>query len=163
LVNAKESDALMRSFLKYWLPVLIWLGIMFVGSTGVLSAEQTSRFLIPFVRWLKPDISTEALAQIHFVVRKLGHIFEYAILATLLWRALRGGTNLRMKTSFLFAAVWLTCGVFAVSDEFHQLFMPSRTAASSDVLIDICGATIGLAICLMISREHSSAARINLA
>ena len=153
----------MQRFLRYWLPVLIWLGVMFVGSTGLLSAEQTSRFLVPFLRWLKPDIATETLAQIHFYVRKLGHIFEYALLAMLLWRAMRGGTNLRIRMSFVFAAVWLTCGVFAVSDEFHQSFMPSRTAASSDVLIDICGATIGLVICLMISRKHATATPINLA
>ena len=153
----------MQRFLKYWLPVLIWLGVMFVGSTGLLSAEQTSRFFVPFLRWLKPDISAEALAQIHFVVRKLGHIFEYALLAMLLWRAVRSATNLRMKKSIVFVAVWLACGVFAVSDEFHQSFMPSRTAASSDVLIDICGATIGLAICLMISRKHATATPINLA
>ena len=152
----------MQRFLKYWLPALIWLALIFVGSTDLLSAEQTSRFLVPFLRWLRPDISNEALAQIHFVVRKLGHIFEYALLSMLLWRALRDGTNLRIRMSFGFAAVWLTCGVFAVSDEFHQSFMPSRTAASSDVLIDICGATIGLAICLMTSRKHSLAAPINL-
>jgi len=136
---------------------------MFVGSTGLLSAEQTSRVFVPFLRWLKPDISAEALAQIHFVVRKLGHIFEYALLAMLLWRAVRSATNLRMKKSIVFVAVWLACGVFAVSDEFHQSFMPSRTAASSDVLIDICGATIGLVICLMISRKHATATPINLA
>src|SRR5204863_9105564 len=118
----------MQCFFKYWLPVLIWLGIMFVGSTDLLSAEQTSRFFVPFLRWLKPDISAEALAQIHFVVRKLGHISEYALLAMLLWRALRGGTNLRIRKSIVFVAVWLACGVFAVSDEFHQSFMPSRTA-----------------------------------
>ncbi len=62
-----------------------------------MSAEQTSRFLVPFLRWLKPDISTGALAQVHFFGRKLGHISEYAILAILLWRALRSGTNLRIK------------------------------------------------------------------
>jgi VanZ family protein len=152
----------MRSFSKYWLPVLIWLGIMFVGSTDLLSAEQTSRFLVPFLRWLRPDISSEALAQIHFVVRKLAHISEYAILSMLLWRALHVGSSLRINTSFLFVAVWLACGIFAAGDEFHQSFVPSRTAASSDVLIDICGATIGLAICFMISRKHAIAAPINL-
>jgi VanZ family protein len=148
--------------LKYWLPVLIWLAIVFVGSTGLLSAEQTSRFLVPFLRWLRPDISNETLAQIHFVVRKLGHIFEYAVLAMLLWRAVRGGMNLRMQMSIAFIAVWLVCGIFAASDEFHQSFVPSRTSAARDVLIDICGATIGLAICLMVSRKHGFAAPINL-
>jgi VanZ family protein len=135
---------------------------MFVGSTGLLAAEQTSRFLVPFLRWLRPDISNETLAQIHFVVRKLGHISEYAILSMLLWRAVRGGTNLRMSISFAFVAVWLVCGIFATSDEFHQSLVPSRTSASSDVLIDICGATIGLAICLMVWRKHGFAAPINL-
>lgn len=146
----------MQSFLKYWLPLLIWLGVIFIGSTDVLSAEHTSRFLVPFLRWLKPDISTEALAQIHFFVRKLGHVFEYAILAMLLWRAVRGGTNLRVKMSFVFVGVWLTCGIFAASDEFHQSFVRSRTAALSDIFVDVCGATIGLAICLMVSRKHTS-------
>jgi VanZ family protein len=136
--------------------------MIFVGSTNLLSTEQTSRFVVPFLQWLKPDISAEALAQIHFVVRKLGHIFEYAILAMLLWRAVRGGTNLRMSMSFVFAAVWLVCAIFATSDEFHQSFVSSRTAASSDVLIDVCGATVGLAICLIISRKHGLAAPINL-
>ena len=146
----------MQRFLKYWLPVFIWLGVMFVGSTGLLSAEQTSRFFVPFLRWLKPDISAEALAQIHFVVRKLGHISEYAILAMLLWRAVRSATNLRMKKSIVFVAVWLTCGIFAASDEFHQTFVASRTATSSDVAIDLCGAFIGLIISSIFARRRST-------
>ena len=146
----------MQRFLKYWLPVLLWLGVMFVGSTGLLSAEQTSRFFVPFLRWLKPDISAEALAQIHFVVRKLGHIFEYALLAMLLWRAVRSATNLRMKKSIVFVAVWLACGIFAASDEFHQTFIASRTATSSDVAIDLCGAFIGLIISSIFARRRST-------
>ena len=134
-------------FSKYWLPLLIWLGIMFVGSTELLSAEQTSRFLAPFLRWLEPNISIQTLAQIHFFMRKLAHVGEYVILATLLWRAVRGGSNLRMKMSFLFVAIWFACGIFAASDEFHQSFMSSRTASVRDAMIDMCGALIGLAIC----------------
>jgi VanZ family protein len=89
-------------------------------------------------------------------MRKLGHIFEYAILSMLLWRAVLSGSNLRLKMAFVFGAVWLACGIFAMSDEFHQSFVLSRTATPSDILFDICGATIGLAICLMISRKHTS-------
>jgi VanZ family protein len=144
------------------MPAIAWMVLIFLASTNALSAEHTSRFLVPFLRWLKPDISSETLAQIQFLVRKFGHVTEYAILATLLWRALRGGTNLRMQMSTVFVAVWLACGIFATSDEFHQSFMPSRTAVSSDVLIDICGATIGLAICLMVSRKHNSAAPLSV-
>jgi len=138
----------MKSFLKYWLPVLIWLCVIFVGSTDVLSAEQTSRFVEPFLRWLKPDISSETLAQIHFFARKLGHIFEYALLAIFLWRALRSGANLRVKISILVVVVWFVCAIFAATDEFHQSFIPSRTASPNDVVIDIFGVVIGLTICM---------------
>jgi len=141
----------MRSFLKYWLPVLIWVCLIFVGSTDVLSAEQTSRFLVPLLRWLDPQISVATIATIHFAVRKLGHLIEYAILAMLFWRALRRGTNLQMKISTLSASVWVVCAIFAATDEFHQSFVPSRTAASGDVMIDSIGAFVGLAICLMIA------------
>ncbi len=141
----------MRSFLKYWLPVLIWVCLIFVGSTDVLSAEQTSRFLVPLLRWLDPQISVATIATIHFAVRKLGHLIEYAILAMLFWRALRRGTNLQMKISILSASVWVVCAIFAATDEFHQSFVPSRTAASGDVMIDSIGAFVGLAICLMIA------------
>src|SRR6266513_523349 len=95
----------MRAFLKYWLPVFIWLGIIFAGSTDIFSAEQTSRYLVPFLRWLNPQISISTIAAIHLALRKLGHLIEYAVLAALLWRALRSSRNLRAKISTLFAGV----------------------------------------------------------
>ena len=141
----------MRAFFKYWVPVFIWLGVIFAGSTGIFSAEQTSRYLVPFLRWLDPQISPSTIAAIHFALRKLGHITEYAVLAALLWRALRSATILRAKISTAFVGAWIGCAIFAVSDEFHQSFVLSRSAAFGDVLIDICGALIGLAICSVIA------------
>src|SRR5205807_5535847 len=126
----------MKSFLKYWLPVLIWLGLIFVGSTDALSAEQTSRFLVPFLRWLDPQISGATIAGIQLVVRKLGHITEYAILAMLLWRGLRRGTRLQAKMSILFLLAWLAAAIFAVTDVFHHSFVRSRPASALDVLVE---------------------------
>jgi VanZ family protein len=146
----------MRSFLKYWLPPFIWLGVIFVGSTDIMSAEQTSRFVVPFLRWFKPDISIETLAFIHFLIRKLGHLTEYAILAMLLWRGVYRGMNLRMKMSILFLLAWLVAAIFAATDEFHQSFVPSRTASAIDMMIDICGAMIGLIICMMFAAQGRS-------
>jgi VanZ family protein len=125
----------------------LWLGVIFVGSTNVMSTEQTSRLIAPFLRWLNPDISTEVIAQIQFVVRKAAYVGEYAILAILFWRALHGGANLRMKMSILFIAVLSTCTLFAASDEFHQSFVSSRTTSVHDMMIDMCGAIVGLMIC----------------
>ena len=141
----------LRSFLKYWLPLLIWLGVIFIGSTGVLSAEQTSRFLIPFLRWLYPQISIATILSIHLALRKLGHLIEYGILAVLLWRALRG-TLTSTRNLAIASLVFMVSAVFAASDEFHQSFIPSRTASSNDVMIDICGAVVGLTICWAFTR-----------
>jgi VanZ family protein len=103
---------------------------------------------------LDPQISSATIATIHFAVRKAAHLAEYAILALLLWRALRCGTNLRVKMSSLFIAAWFMCCVFAVSDEFHQSLVTSRTASPHDVFVDIIGATIGLASYLILSRRR---------
>ena len=136
----------MRVFLKYWLPLLIWLGVIFVGSTDLMSAEHTSRFIVPILLWLKPGMAPHTIRSILFAIRKCAHVTEYAILALLLWRALRSGTALSVKMSMLFGAVLLGCAVFAASDEFHQSFVKSRTPSVRDVLLDIVGALIGLLI-----------------
>ena len=134
-------------FAKYWMPVLIWLALIYVGSTDLMSAEHTSRFLGPFLRWLKPDITADAIAKVQLFVRKVAHLTEYAILATLLWRAVYSGTNLKIKISTLFVTVWAVSTLIAIADEFHQSLVASRTASIGDVRIDMIGAVVGLLIC----------------
>jgi VanZ family protein len=151
----------MRTFLKYWLPVFIWIAIILAGSTDIFSAERTSRYLVPFLRWLNPHISPHTIATIHFALRKLGHLTEYAILATLLWRALRSGNRWQVRISILFVVAWFVCAIFAATDEFHQSFVPSRTAAAGDVMIDIVGAFIGLAICWIFARRENFVSAAN--
>jgi VanZ family protein len=136
------------------MPAIVWMTLIFLGSTDILSAEHTSRFLVPLLRWLDPQISFATLNTIQFGIRKLGHLTEYAILAMLLWRALRSGTRGQMKMSILFFVAALACAIFAASDEFHQSFVPSRTASPTDVMIDVCGALVGLAICLMFTARR---------
>ncbi|PYJ27473.1 MAG: hypothetical protein DME90_10005, partial [Verrucomicrobia bacterium] len=144
----------MRVFLKYWLPLLIWLGIIFVDSTDLMSAEHTSRFIVPILLWLKPGMAPETLRSIHFAIRKCAHLTEYAILALFFWRAMRSCPILRGKMSMLFGVALLSCGVVAASDEFHQSFVKSRTPAVRDVLLDIAGALIGLLICASFARRQ---------
>jgi VanZ family protein len=136
----------MRYFLKNWLPVLVWLGVIFFGSTDLMSAEHTSRFIVPFLRWLKPDISPETLASIHFIFRKCAHVSEYAVLALLLLRAAIVVTNLKRPIPILYVSVWGICLLVAGTDEFHQTFVRSRSASVRDFMIDIVGAILGLLI-----------------
>ena len=100
-------------------------------------------------------MAPETIRSVHIAMRKCAHVAEYAILALLLWRALRSGSAVRAKMSMLIAAVLLGCAVFAASDEFHQSFVKSRTPSLRDVLLDIAGALFGLLIGASFARRHS--------
>ena len=82
-----------------WLAVLAWMSLIFSGSTGSFSAAHTSRFIEPLLHWLsRGRLSGDAIGEIHFLIRKLAHLTEYAILAILIWDALRrslAGASLR--------------------------------------------------------------------
>jgi VanZ family protein len=135
---------------KYWAPVIGWMLLIFVASGDLLSAEHTSRFLIPFLRWIAPGISPRTIVSIQFLMRKGAHLTEYAILAALLWR----GIHQRQAGSWRAAAITLVAAaIYAFLDEFHQSFIPSRTGAPRDVVIDCCGAAIGLAFCMALRRK----------
>jgi VanZ family protein len=139
----------MKSLFKYWLPVIAWAVFIFLGSTDLMSAEHTSRFLVPFLHWLNPDITLAAIAKIHFVIRKLGHVTEYAILVALLWRALRTRWGTQRSAAIAFV---LSVG-YAFSDEFHQSFISTRTASFYDVAIDGVGVIVGLLIYWLMARR----------
>jgi VanZ family protein len=125
------------------------MAVMFCGSTDLLSAEHTSRFLTPILRWLKPNISAATVAQVHFLVRKAAHLAEYAILTGLLFRALSG----LMRGFWVRASVALVPAlIFALADEFHQSFVASRTSSLGDVFIDFGGALLGVGILALIRR-----------
>jgi len=144
-----------RTLVSKWMPVIAWMLLIFAGSTDALSAEQTSRFLVPFLRWLDPDISFVTLAAIQLVMRKMVHLTEYAILAALLLRALRVSA---LKLWEPAAIALFIAGSYAALDEFHQSFVPSRTAALGDVLIDCIGAFVAVLLCVMFSRARANPA-----
>lgn len=139
-----------------WMPVIAWMLLIFAGSSDALSAEHTSRFIVPFLRWLDPQISIAAIVAIHAILRKLGHFSEYAILAALLWRGLRG-TFTAVTGSLLALATFLIAAGFAASDEFHQSFVPSRTASARDVAIDCLGALCAVALCALFTARRDTA------
>lgn len=121
------------------------MALIFIGSTDLMSAEHTSRFLEPFFHWLNPGISPVNLLKLEMLVRKGGHVSEYAVLALLMFRAL-ANTALLRHAVFAMSLTLLASGAFAASDEFHQSFVPSRTSSARDVVIDLAGASLGIAL-----------------
>lgn len=154
--NYLANHMSVRSFIKYWLPALIWLAVIFLASGDLMSAEHTSRFIGPFLLWLNPDISVESLTLIHICVRKAAHLTEYAILALLLCRAVFRGTNLKWSRATLFVGAWIACVFLAAGDEFRQSFVESRGASPWDVMIDSAGAIFGLLIYSRFATQRSA-------
>ena len=143
-----------RYALKYWLPVLLWMAVIFLGSSDAASFSLSSRIVVPIVRWLLPGISQDALHTIVVAVRKTAHVTEYVILAVLIWRCQRrnsqsGPAAWPWRTAAL-TLVWVV--VYAASDEFHQRFVPSREASVVDVLIDTAGAIFALLLIWVVGR-----------
>ena len=139
----------LRLRLWYWLPVLVWMSVIFSASGDRMSFEHTAGIIGPFVHWLFPQLSDDAVHAVVFTVRKCAHLTEYAVLACLLWRALRKspGPNARSWQWSEAGLVLVLAALYAASDEIHQTFVPSRQGSVGDVLLDTIGAAIGL-LCL---------------
>ena len=143
-------------WLKSWLPLILWMGLIFLGSTDHGSAAHTMGFVEPFLRWLMPRLSDASIDRIHFLIRKCAHITEYAILGGLALRAIAanrpgGFAGNRWRIA---GAALVVAALYAASDEYHQSFVPSRGASVEDVCIDACGAAVGIGIVLLWRKRH---------
>jgi VanZ family protein len=122
------------------------MALIFCASTDLGRTENSSRLIDPIIRFFYPEIRAEAMARIVFAVRKAGHVSEYALLAGLVWRALRRSRDEKperwtWKTAF-HSVVW--AALYAVTDEFHQSFNPNRMGQWQDVVLDTFGAMLGI-------------------
>jgi VanZ family protein len=116
---------LVNSLLRYWLPPVLWMSVIFF-----LSAQPT----LPY----HPDTFLDS------ILKKAGHMIEYGILAFLLWRGLWRGRN-TLSWSPLVTA-FLVSVLYAASDECHQTFVPGRNGTLMDVGFDTLGALVALLV-----------------
>ena len=144
----------LKSFFRYWLPVLLWMVLIFGASSDRSSWQHSSRIIGPIVRWLFPQLSQRTVDDIVFVVRKCAHVTEYAIFAMLLWRAIRKPVRQDprpWKGSEARFGLFLAA-LYSATDEFHQTFVPNRQGSVWDVLVDTTGAALGLLFLWCIGR-----------
>jgi VanZ family protein len=80
-----------------------------------------------------------------YVLRKLAHMTEYAILALLLLRATGS-----------FAWAFALAIAYAATDELHQLFVPGRHGSPIDVAID----AVGVGLALVVARRFRRAGNV---
>jgi VanZ family protein len=104
-----------------FLAVIAWMGVIFF-----LSAQPTLPHVVFSLSSVVQDV--------------MGHFCAYAVLAGLLYWALTGVGSTR-PALFTFVIVLL----YALSDEFHQSFVPGRNPDPFDVATDLVGALAALA------------------
>ena len=126
-----DRSATHGALLADWGPVILWVVMLFVLSTSVFSAANTSRVIEPVLRWILPSATAATISLIHGLIRKAAHFTNYAILFWLLIRGPMAGRP--------YAALAM-CVAYAMLDEGHQVFVPGRTASLYDVALDSSGA-----------------------
>lgn len=135
----------------YWVPPTLWMALILLLSTDTGSAEHTGRVIEPLLRWLVPGITAAQVAAAHAVVRKAAHFTEYAVLALLWARALAAGRGLDPVPSATGAIVISLA--WAMLDEAHQSFVPTRSPSLADVGIDALGAMVAAGLHLIVGRR----------
>jgi VanZ family protein len=129
-----------REFLTAWIAAILWLIVIAIESTALLSSNNTSRILYPVLHFLF-GVDRMRFEVWHFYIRKGGHVVGYGILSILAFRAWRetfpAGGNPLWSVRWASIAVLMTAFVASL-DEWHQSFIPSRTGTPRDVLLDTC-------------------------
>jgi VanZ family protein len=151
LIQERTNNKSWLEFLSRYLPLVAWLAFISYASSDSFNAGNTSRIIGPLVLWLFPNASSETLATIHLITRKIAHFTEYAILGFLAARAFRTSPRSAIRDRwFLISATLIV--VYALMDEYHQSFVPSRTASVFDSLIDMVG---GLTALIIVPRRQA--------
>ncbi|MGN0383935.1 MAG: VanZ family protein [Eubacterium sp.] len=133
--------------------LVVWMGVIFCFSsqTGDSSRQSSSRIVNVVVHVIKQDIDkcppseqqhiTEVIT---IIIRKLAHLTEYAVLAIILYGFLYTFDRILYVSKYkVVLLVIILSMLYAVTDEFHQIFIPGRGPGFVDVLIDTLGAALG--------------------
>lgn len=107
-------------FIRYWIPVVVWMGVIFFlsGRSSIQVADEPV---------------------INFLFFKTLHVIEFSLLFMLYFRALKNTLRIAIGIN-VFAVAFVLTLLYAVTDEIHQLFVPSREGRLRDVIIDAIGA-----------------------
>jgi len=104
----------------YWLPPLIWMTIIFYLSS-------------------RTRIITINEYIVSFIIFKTLHVIEYGLLYFLTFRAFYSLSDKKINRQKKFILPLIISILYAVSDEIHQKFVPSREGRIRDILIDSLG------------------------
>ena len=119
-----------------WTLLISWMCFIFFMShqPGNVSSSQ-SDLVLKIFSFIGIELNDYLGEIATFIVRKTAHFSEYFILYLLSYNVFRYYVKDKKYSIYLILFVAL----YAVSDEFHQAFIPGRGPANRDVLIDTSG------------------------
>jgi VanZ family protein len=133
----------------WWVAVGLWIAVVLGFSGDQFSKESTSPILVQLLLQIFPAMSAETQQLLQFLVRKGAHAFEYAVLATLAYQALRDASNPWRSAGFALALVVAV----AVADETRQASSAVRSGSAADVGIDVAGGAAALFLLVGIGKR----------
>jgi VanZ family protein len=149
----------LQAFL-WWLPVIIWAGVIFWMSTKTFGPSFSNRLLSEVLGFLHLQVSERHFQLLELGIRKLGHFTEYAIFSIFLYHAIgdehRSTWNPRKALTCI-----LLAGLYSLTDEFHQSFVPGRGPSIVDCGFDTIGAMLGMVI-IYVAGERPASGRDGL-
>jgi VanZ family protein len=137
------SLSIPERIVRYWIPVGLMLSLMYFFSTDVFSGRNTSLAITWIMKLFGEDLNRSELGEANFAIRKFAHFFEYAILASLLFRAFKAESSLPWRFSWA-AYSFAIIVVWSLLDEFHQTFTRMRGGSIYDSMIDSVGGLFAL-------------------
>jgi VanZ family protein len=132
-----------KTRIRNWLLVAAWAGLISYFSTDQFSSLNTREIFGLVLSWLFSEMPTEDIEPVHGTIRKLGHWGEYFILSVLFLWALQNENGRKRKLRQVVHTLIFVL-LYAIGDEFHQSFVPSRTASFGDVMINALGGVCGI-------------------
>lgn len=135
--------------------LIIMLSIFSFSSQGGTSSSQLSMKVsgvicsVVFSRYEKFTEKQQSFVvkEMHYFIRKLAHFAIYMILGMFTYAALVPYKEELKKPALISLII---CGVYAVSDEIHQYYIPGREMRVTDMLLDTFGSLIGIIIVYVI-------------
>ena len=140
-----------RKKILAWSCFLFWLLLIFLfSSQSGADSSQLSGGIIEFLEELTHiPLSNEICS---FMIRKLAHFTEYMVLGILTMNLWKQYGKLNKKQLFV---IILFCVFYAITDEFHQMFIENRSGNLWDMTIDSLGSLFGIVSYLLFSKKKS--------
>lgn len=134
-----------KSSLVLYPIILVWAALIFYFSTATFGSGFTELVLNRELSFFHISVSPRTFHVLDTLQRKVAHLTVYGVLATLLYFTFVGQVSFR---AWLRRAAWcvVIAGGYALTDEFHQLFVAGRNASLMDCGIDMVGAMMALAL-----------------